>query len=235
MFRFVLVAVALLAAGCGAKAYAGGTNETPPSSVAAGQAATEAASDAADGGASDAAASQPATTGERSLSPLAAQVVELPQAGGFPQIENGPAPISISYESIGVDQAPVDPVGVLEDGEMEIPGARRVGWYEYGPAPGEIGSAVLAAHIAFDGEQGVFRFLNDSAVGDRFTVAFDDGSQQTFEVFERAQYGKRALPFERVFTREGRAVVTLISCGGTFQPALGSYEDNIVAYASAVD
>jgi hypothetical protein len=161
--------------------------------------------------------------------------VELPQAGGFPQIENGPAPISISYESIGVDQAPVDPVGVLEDGEMEIPGARRVGWYEYGPAPGEIGSAVLAAHIAFDGEQGVFRFLNDSAVGDRFTVAFDDGSQQTFEVFERAQYGKRALPFERVFTREGRAVVTLISCGGTFQPALGSYEDNIVAYASAVD
>ena len=140
----------------------------------------------------------------------------------------------MSFEAIGVADAPIDPVGVLANGEMEIPGAKRVGWYSFGASPGEAGSAVLAAHIAFDGERGAFRYLVDSVTGDRFTVSFDDGTTGAYEVMERAQHDKDELPFDRVFERTGNPVITLISCGGQFQPTQASYQDNIVAYAIPV-
>ncbi len=140
-------------------------------------------------------------------------------------------PVGFRYPALGIELAPIDAVGVEPTGEMEIPGADAVGWYEFGPSPGETGSAVLAAHIAYNGVDGVFRDLVGSEVGDIFTVVFDDGSERDHLVVERAQYDKAALPFDRVFARSGAPVVTLISCGGDFQGSLSSYQDNIVAYA----
>ena len=66
-------------------------------------------------------------------------------------------------------------------------------------------------------------------------VHFDDGSTQAYEVFERAQYDKDELPLDRVFSKEGDPVVTLITCGGDFNRSLNSYEDNVVAYGVPVD
>lgn len=175
-----------------------------------------------------------AANGEAALSPLASQIVPLPSAGGVPEVRTSRVPTGMSFEAIGLSSAPIDPVGVLPNGEMEIPGAKRVGWYSYGASPGEPGSAVLAAHIAFDGERGAFRYLIDAATGDRFTVSFNDGTTSTYEIVERAQYDKDELPFDRVFERTGDPVITLISCGGQFQPTQASYQDNIVAYAVPV-
>ena len=140
-------------------------------------------------------------------------------------------PVGFRYPALGIELAPIDAVGVEPGGEMEIPGADAVGWYEFGPSPGETGSAVLAAHIAYNGVDGVFVDLDDSEVDDVFTVVFDDGSEGDYLVVERAQYDKAALPFDRVFARSGAPMVTLISCGGDFQQSLSSYQDNIVAYA----
>ena len=165
------------------------------------------------------------------LSPLRNRVVELPSAIGIPTRSQSPLPIAISYDAIGVSAAPINPVGVEPNGEMQIPRADSVGWYQYGPTPGEPGSAVLAAHIAFDGERGVFRFLADSAENDMFTIDFADGSTVAYRVVERTQYDKDELPFDRVFAKDGPPVISLISCGGTFQRSISSYQDNIVTYA----
>ena len=139
--------------------------------------------------------------------------------------------MGLTYAALGISDAPIVSVGVLANGEMEIPGAEAVGWYRYGSTPGAPGSAVLAAHIATGGRPGVFRDLVDARVGHRFVVQFDDGSEEIYEIVERDQYEKQALPFDRVFAKDGPPVVTLVSCGGAFQPSLGSYEDNLVAYA----
>lgn len=147
------------------------------------------------------------------------------------QEDAGPAPIGLSIEGAQVSDAPVIPVGVLENGEMEIPGRLEVGWYRFGPSPGEEGSSVLAAHIAFDNRPGVFRRLADLELGDIVTVDYDDGTSQDFEVIELAQYDKQELPFDRVFSKTGDPVLTLITCGGEFNRSISSYEDNIVAYA----
>lgn len=140
-------------------------------------------------------------------------------------------PVGLRIDEIDVE-SPVIPVGVLENGEMEIPGAAEVGWYRYGPSPGESGSAVLAAHIAYNGRNGVFRKLERVQVGDTFEVVYDDGSASTFVVTEVAHYGKAALPFDRVFAKDGDAEIVLITCGGTFNESLRSYEDNFVVYAT---
>jgi len=139
-------------------------------------------------------------------------------------------PVGLRIGGIDVD-SPVVPVGVLDNGEMEIPGAAEVGWYRYGPSPGESGSAVLAAHIAYNGRNGVFRQLDRMQVGDTFEVVYDDGSVSKFVVAELAQYSKTELPFDRVFAKEGDAELVLITCGGTFNESLRSYDDNFVVYA----
>jgi hypothetical protein len=61
---------------------------------------------------------------------------------------------------------------------MEIPeDVSTVGWYELGVAPGEAGSAVLAGHVDSRTQgRGAFFDLRDLDVGDRATVAHEDGT-----------------------------------------------------------
>lgn len=155
----------------------------------------------------------------------------LPPAPGLPaEVPDLPPPTGLTIEDLGVG-ARVVPVGVEPNGEMEVPGADEVGWYRYGPRPGDDGSAVLAAHIAYDGVDGVFRHLDDLRVGAAVTVDLADGESRTFVVTGVEQYPKEALPDE-VWARSGEAGLVLITCGGRFDSDAESYEDNIVAYAS---
>ena len=145
--------------------------------------------------------------------------------------DDRPVPVAISIDGIGVEEAPVQDVGVEDNGDMEIPGADGVGWYRFNATPGEEGSAVLAAHISFDGQPGVFRYLDEAEIGDRVVIEFDDGTTSEFEIVELAQYDKQELPTDRVFAKTGDPVLTLVTCGGDFNRSLRSYEDNVVAYA----
>lgn len=169
----------------------------------------------------------------RVTSELAALTTASGSAATLPEMVDGPQPTGLSFEAIGVELAPVLPVGVEADGDMEIPGASEVGWYQHGPAPGAEGSAVLAAHISWNGRDGVFRHLTRTEPGQQFTVSFDDGSLAAYEVVAVRQYPKDELPDE-LFVTSGDPQVVLITCGGSFNRALDSYEDNIVAYAVPV-
>ncbi len=140
-------------------------------------------------------------------------------------------PTTIAIERLGISQASIVDVGVADNGDMEIPGADDVGWYRFNASPGDSGSSVLAAHISFNGSPGVFRYLDESEVGDVVVIGYDDGSQTRFEIVEVAQYNKGDLPKHRVFAKTGDPVLTLITCGGDFNRSLRSYEDNVVAYA----
>ena len=181
--------------------------------------------------------SAPAAPTTETVSPLADLVAPVGSAEYDPAEHRNdlPAPTSISISRIDVSNATVVDVGVEENGDMELPGADAVGWYRYNAIPGENGSAVLAAHISYNGRNGVFRYLSDVEPGDVVTIGYDDGSMSTFEVFEVAQYDKQELPLERIFEKDGDPVLTLITCGGDFNRSLSSYEDNVVAYAAPID
>lgn len=170
--------------------------------------------------------------GSGGTSPLAALVRPLGSARFVPGSRTPAAmPVTVSIPAIGIDDAPIVDVGVLPDGGMEIPGAREVGWYRYGPLPGESGSAVLAAHVAFDGRNGVFRRLADLEPGSVVEVAFDDGALARFVVTDRSRYPKDGIPLDRMFAKDGPPVLTLVTCGGAFDRTARSYEDNVVVSA----
>ena len=169
----------------------------------------------------------------RPTSELAALIQPGGSASTLPESAVGPVPVAMSFEAIGAALAPVVPVGVESSGDMEIPGTSEVGWYQYGPTPGEPGSSVLAAHIAWNGVDGVFRHLTRAEPGQQFTVSFADGSIAAYEVVAIRQYPKDQLPDE-LFVASGDPQVVLITCGGSFNRALNSYDDNIVAYAVPV-
>lgn len=246
----LLLLLAAIAAGC-----SGTTAAEPPAAVAA--PTVSAAGDSALAGDDKAAASPsapaagesppPAASTSTSTTdplpavdptptPIAPADTELPAAPiGFDQLAatvpaSGPQPVSIEIEDINVAGAPIIAVGVNEDLTFEVPPADQVGWYEFGPVPGQAGSAVLAAHIAYDGVDGVFRNLGDADLGSIVRIGFDDGSVGRYRITEVAEFLKDELP-NSLFDRTGDARLALITCGGSFNPQLRSYESNTVAIA----
>lgn len=170
------------------------------------------------------------------LSPLAALVRPAGSALFDPAAATRPAPsppVGVTIAALGIRDAPVLAVGVRDDGELEVPGADDVGWYRYGPRPGDPGSAMLAAHVAFNGEDGVFRHLTRLGVGEVVDVRFADGTVRSFRVTGREQHAKEALPSD-VWAVDGPPRLALVTCGGTFDRTASSYRDNVVVYAEPV-
>ena len=120
---------------------------------------------------------------------------------------------------------------------MRIPrDARRAGWYRFGPRPGGgTGSVVVAAHVDSRTQgPGAFYPLRDTDPGDRVTLITDGGRRSTYRVVARELFRKRSLPLEDLFRRDGREVLTLITCGGRYLADAGGYQDNVVVSAVPV-
>lgn len=145
-------------------------------------------------------------------------------------------PVSLRIPAISVS-APILPAGVEDNGDMEVPdNVGEVGWYKYGPSPGQGGSAVLAAHVDLASQgPGVFYELRTVEPGDLIEVTFDDGSIETYRAEARTIYDKDELPVDAIFSRDGPPVLTLITCGGGFNTTERSYDSNVVVYAVPVD
>ena len=144
-----------------------------------------------------------------------------------------PAPVRLVLPSVGID-APVDPVGVGSGGLMQLPDeVRRVGWYRYGPAPGDAaGAAVLAGHVdSWDQGLGALGRLRNLEPGQTFEVRSATGRLSHWRVVTRRLVVKQQLPLGQLFTRTGPPRLVLLTCGGPFDERLRSYRDNLVVVA----
>ena len=180
------------------------------------------------------------SVGDRSLataSPSAPAQTPIPDYTKEPRPVPAPIvpadPVRIRIPALDVT-ANVIPVGVDEANAMEIPeDIMKVGWYEFGPAPGSSsGSAVLVAHR--DGRvqgRGVFYTLGALNVDDPIIVTDDAGKRLEYRVVARESIPKKKLPIEEVFSKEGAPRLTLITCGGYYDRDNGGYQDNVVVTA----
>lgn len=146
--------------------------------------------------------------------------------------ESRPVPVRITIPAMGL-RASVTSAGVdRRTRELAVPrNAEDVVWYQHGSAPGEAGSAVLAAHVDFNGLAGAFWRLRELEPGDRIVVGMSDGQKTRFEVVARRKYERNRLPNERIFSSTGPSTLTLVTCGGRFQSDEGRYASNIVVFA----
>ena len=144
------------------------------------------------------------------------------------------APVRIQVPAVEID-IPVGPVGVEDDGLMEIPvDIRTAGWYQYGPAPGSVnGSTVITAHVdSFEQGLGPFAYLKQLSVGADIIVTTADGADFVYIVESVQNVEKTQLPLGQVFDRVGAPRLVLITCGGQFDDNVLNYSDNIVVIAN---
>jgi sortase (surface protein transpeptidase) len=144
-------------------------------------------------------------------------------------------PVRLRIPAIAVDAVLMD-LGLHGDGTMEVPpDGIRAGWYTGAPTPGERGPAVIAGHVDWGGHPAVFNRLHTLGPDDQIIVTREDGTAATFRVTRLEQFPKNAFASEKVYGNIDHAGLRLITCGGSFDPQLHSYEDNVVVFAELVD
>jgi sortase (surface protein transpeptidase) len=145
-------------------------------------------------------------------------------------------PVRLRIPAIGV-QAPVAAVGLNTNGTVQVPPLNDhnlTGWYQYGPAPGQRGPAVLLGHVDSVTGVSVFFRLKNLRKGDRIYLTLADGKTATFAVDGLQRVSKTAFPTAAVYGKLSYPGLRLITCGGTFDPATGHYADNIIVYAHLI-
>lgn len=169
------------------------------------------------------------------MSPVAEQVPETVR--GHKAERNAsrhPAPVRIMIPSIDVDSR-LDRLGLTADGTVEAPPEWDTpGWYRKGARPGQRGAAVILGHVDSTTGPAVFYRLDELEAGDRITVERKDGSRVHFAVTHADQYQKAQFPSADVYLPTPDATLRLVTCGGEFDRATGSYLENLVVFADLV-
>jgi sortase (surface protein transpeptidase) len=143
-------------------------------------------------------------------------------------------PVRVQIPALGVTSRIME-LGLERDGSMEVPpGAYPVGWYDGSPTPGQLGPAVLAGHVDWEGEPGAFYGLRELRPGDTVVVDRADGTVATFTVDRVEKHSKDDFPTDEVYGDIDHAGLRLITCGGAFDEDSGDYRDNIIVFASIV-
>ncbi|MFK0246036.1 class F sortase [Amycolatopsis azurea] len=126
------------------------------------------------------------------------------------------------------------PLGLNQDNTLQVPPVSRpmqAGWFSEGASPGEIGPAVIAGHVDGNKQPGIFYRLKELQAGDRVLISRADGRVLTFVISRVMQVDKDEFPTDAVYGETNDPQLRLITCGGSFDRAVRSYRDNIIAFA----
>jgi sortase (surface protein transpeptidase) len=165
-------------------------------------------------------------------SPVAAPGSVVPRDAAQPMARS--APVGVHIPAIGVDSTLMQ-LGLRADGSLQVPPSGfPAGWYTGAPTPGELGPAILAGHVDWSGQPGVFSRLRELTPDAQVTVTRQDGSAAVFRVTQVKQYPKDKFPTSEVYGDLDHPGLRLITCGGSFDRQTRNYEDNIIAFADLV-
>lgn len=143
-------------------------------------------------------------------------------------------PVRLRIPDIYIDTNFV-PLGLQDNGEIEIPkGYTEVGWYTYGPTPGELGPAVVLGHVDSYEGPGVFLFLGQLEIGDLVYVDREDGTTAVFRVTQLERYNRNEFPTQKVYGDLDYAGIRLITCTGTYSHETLEYDRVLVVYGELV-
>jgi sortase (surface protein transpeptidase) len=162
--------------------------------------------------------------------PSGAAVAEPSPSAGQPAA----LPVALSIPAIDVSTKLIK-LGVTAQGTLQVPTSTSVaGWYTGSPRPGDVGSSVIAGHIDSYLGPGVFFRLRLLRPGDLVYVREANGRLAVFRVNSVHMYPKNHFPTTAVYGPSPDAELHLITCGGVFDHATGSYLSNVVAYTTEV-
>ena len=140
-----------------------------------------------------------------------------------------PAPTRFEIDRLEISMR-VRPVGVATDGQMALPPSPAdMGWYEYGPRPGDTEGRHRPRrpprHAGLRHRPS--RALERLRKGDLLTVR-SGSTVRRYRVTQVTRLEKEGLDLEAIFDRTGPARLHVVTCGGRFDPATRTYEENLV-------
>ncbi|MDO8601801.1 MAG: class F sortase [bacterium] len=149
------------------------------------------------------------------------------------------APVRLRIPAINVD-ANIQSLGKNAKGEMDTPhGENRyqeAGWFNLGPKPGEIGSAVMAGHVDTYSllTPGIFHDIDKLIPGDIVEVIDSNGTLFRFKVTGSAEFSAGA-DASSVFGSTGKARLNLITCAGDWQQDQRQFNKRLVVFTELVE
>jgi sortase (surface protein transpeptidase) len=143
-------------------------------------------------------------------------------------------PIRLTIPALGIVTG-LETLGIQADHEVMVPTTVHTpGWYIDGPAPGQMGSAVILGHVDSYLGPGIFFDLKTLKAGDVIRVVLADREVTHFVITEVVQYSKTTFPDHLVYGTHGTESLQLVTCGGAFDHATGHYLSNVVVYSHLV-
>ena len=144
-------------------------------------------------------------------------------------------PIAIDIPAVGIVADFEPSLGVNENRTIEVPdGFDTVGWYRYGPTPGELGPSVVLGHVDSFAGPAVFFSLGQLSPGDDIFIDREDGSSVHFVVTRLEQVEQDTFPTAQVYGDIDYAGLRLITCSGTFIRGEQRYTHNLIVFAELV-
>lgn len=148
-------------------------------------------------------------------------------------------PTRLTIPKLNVD-AGFQYLGLKSDGTMEIPNnIVDVAWFTGSPLPGKKGNSIITGHVVqiLGGvvtKPGVFKNLNELAIGDKLYIQNDRGETIIFAVRETRLYDPSADAVDVFVSFDGKVHLNLITCEGTWNAAQQSYSKRLVVFMDAV-
>ena len=170
----------------------------------------------------------------------AADVAPTPSGPAGPPPSEAPA-AQLVIPRFGVN-GPLITLGLDENGVMEAPdGPWDVGWYDFSARPGFGGNSVFAGHVDWynigpgGGPGGaVFWDLRNLEEGDLIEVRLQDGTVYQYRMTSRQQIDPATADIASIVGPTEREVITLITCGGSFDSESRHYNERVVVRAERI-
>ncbi|MDX1259517.1 class F sortase [Exiguobacterium sp. K1] len=125
----------------------------------------------------------------------------------------------------------IEQVGLDKKGAMGTPkNEQQVGWYKFGPRPGDVGNAVIDGHTDTKTGPAVFYQLHELKKGDKINIKDESGRNLVFRVKKLVEYGHLDAPLEKIFGASDQRNLNLITCIGTYDENEGTYDNRLVVF-----
>lgn len=157
-----------------------------------------------------------------------------PSASATPLAYSVPTHIDIPAVNLHADIITVDLNSDDSIGTPTLKNAKVAGWYDRGPTPGEVGSAIMDAHVdsaMMSDYRGAFYYLGLTKPGMQVDVTRSDHTVAVFTIDEVQASLKSEFPTEKVYAATNYPALRLITCGGDFDKKSHEYLGNTIVYA----
>lgn len=139
-------------------------------------------------------------------------------------------PNQVWVPSVGI-KAKVQPVGLLENGQMDVPKSSDVaGIFVKGVLPGEKGNALMAGHLDNYTGPAIFHPLKRVKPGDPIVISNEEGKYLVFSVIAVESYLTAEAPLEKIFGDTDLEQLNLITCAGKYDRKKREHNKRLVVY-----